>query len=394
VEPDPERLPQEESGYKEPAPAVVEVIEGKRPPRDKPSRERLLSLDAFRGITILLMLLVNNIALDVYTPTQLTHAEWGRGMNLADLVFPWFLFCVGIAVPFSLASMRARELPDWRIDLRIVFRATVIVLLGCLIESSIARRPVFSLGVLQLIGLAYLVGAFLYDLHLIRRLLIAGALLAAYGAALRYMPFPGGPAFEESNNLVRHLNRTYLMPFGLSGLPSVIPTAALVLIGTVIGDLFRHPKLESMRKAAYLALAGAVLVSLGLLANLSVPYSKAIWTPAYILMSAGLGCLTLLGLYLLIDATGWRKWPYALLVFGSNPMVAYVLPILIKLWVLQVWTVAGADGKPVNLQDGFLQWSVEQFGRVPGGWFYTVAYVAFWWLVLWVLYVKRVFVRV
>ena len=116
---------------------------------------RLLSLDAFRGLTIAGMLLVNNIALDSRTPAQLTHAPWNGGVRFADVIFPWFLLIVGVAVSYSAASAKKKELSFWRVDLKILGRVLALVFLGCLIDSSLAKRPVFDLNVLQLIGLAY-----------------------------------------------------------------------------------------------------------------------------------------------------------------------------------------------------------------------------------------------
>src|SRR5437773_1550708 len=141
-------------------------------------------------MAILGMLLVNNIALDTATPRPLTHAPWNGGLYFADLVFPWFLLIVGVAIPFSAASARAKGVPSWRYDLKILTRVVTLFLLGCLIDSSTYRYPTFDLGVLQLIGLSYLMAALLYDLPLFRRLLVAAALLTTHWAAIRFLPIP------------------------------------------------------------------------------------------------------------------------------------------------------------------------------------------------------------
>jgi len=356
---------------------------------------RLLALDALRGLTIALMLLVNNVALDIYTPKQLTHAPWNGGVRVADFVFPWFLFCVGLAIPFSAASFRRKKLSAWHYDLKVVRRAAVLVLLGCLLDSSIAKRPLFTLGVLQIIGLAYLVGALLYDLPLCRRLIVAGGLLAAYWAILKFVPIPGVGAgvFLATQNLVAYVNRIYLMGLHLAGLPSVIPTAALVLIGTVIGDLVRSPEADHRRKLAWLLLGGLGLVVGGELWALSVPLNKALWTPSFMLLSAGTGAIVLGFFYLLIDSNGWRAWSYPLLVFGSNAILAYVVPILVKVLVLQVWQVS-VGGRLVPMQQWFLDYCVNHSDRVVGGWLYTLGFILAWWLVLWQLYRRKVFFRV
>jgi len=363
---------------------------------------RLLALDAFRGLTIILMLLVNNIALDTDTPRQLQHAPWNGGVRLADLVFPWFLFAVGTAIPYAAAAFRRQNLPSWRYDLKVLWRTLLLVLLGCLIDSAIAKHPTFDLNVLQIIGLAYLVGALLSELPASRRLLIAGIMLVGYWAALKYLPIPGFGAgiLEETNNLIFHMNRAYFssihvgkLSFTLWGLPSVVPTAALVLIGSAIGDLLRTTW-DKRVKLGVMLLAAMLLVGGGVLWNISLPFNKGLWTPAYILLTAGLGTLLLSVLFLCIDLPGWRAWPYPLLVFGSNAILAYVAPILLKVLVLQVWQMPLDSGQRQPLDQWLLQLACTHFGHLNGGWVYTIGYIVVWWGVLWVLYRQKLFLRV
>src|SRR5206468_3937629 len=118
-------------------PALMPLEE--KPPRERPAAprrsarpdpggppRRLTSLDAFRGLAILGMLLVNNAALDTATPSPLTHAPWNGGVHFADLVYPWFLLIVGVAIPFSAAASRARGIPTWKYDLKILGRAVAL----------------------------------------------------------------------------------------------------------------------------------------------------------------------------------------------------------------------------------------------------------------------------
>jgi len=361
----------------------------------KAATTRLRSLDAFRGLTILLMLLVNNVALDSGTPKQLQHAPWNAGVTMADFVFPWFLFCVGVSIPFAAASFRRKGLPAWSYDLKIIGRAVVLVLLGCLIDSSLQRRPQFSLGVLQNIGLAYLVASMLYDLPIVRRMLIAAAMLLGYWAAIMFIPVPGmgQGALGETQNLIWHINMVYLNPVHLWGLPSIISTAALVLIGTGIGDLLRNKELLELRRVAMLGIVGSALLVLGFLWSLNIPFNKGLWTPSYVLLTAGTGTIILGVFYLILDTAQWWQWAYPLLVFGSNAIVAYVAPILTKLWILQVWQI-GKPGATLPI-DQWLQDSAKAHcGPIAGGWLFTWGYILVWWAVLWLLYRKRLFLRV
>ena len=341
------------------------------------------------------MLLVNNVALDTRTPAQFTHAPWNGGIRFADLIFPWFLLIVGVAIPYSAAGAVRRGLPLWRYDLKVLGRVLALVFLGCLIDSAIAKQPLFDLNVLQLIGLAYGVGSLLYALPLSRRLTVALGFLVAHAAALRYLPVPnvGAGVFTEDGNLITHLNRTYLQAVHLDGALSVVPTAALVLIGTAIGDLLRR-QMRPGPKVVALLVTGAELLILGWLWHFSLPFNKPIWTASYILFTAGLGVGVLTVLYVLVDLTGWWWLPFPLTVFGSNAIVAYVGPILVKLLILREWTWRMPNGHRMPLETALLHTAIVHYGPYRGGWVYTLGYLLVVWLVLLELYRRKLFLRV
>jgi len=341
------------------------------------------------------MLLVNNMALDEKTPRQLTHAGWNQGITFADLVFPWFLFIVGVAIPYSYASARRRGVPVWQYDLRVLGRSLTLVALGCFIDSAMIRALYFDLGVLQLIGLAYLVSALLYELPVSRRLLLAALLLAGYWWLLKWMPVPGhGFVFTEETNIINHLNSVYLARFHLNGLLSVIPTSALVMIGTVAGDLLRHERHAPERKAVLLLGLGLALAVCGWVWSLDLPFNKPLWTASYVLFTSGLGTVALAVLYLVLDVAGLQKWGLPLVMPGMNAIFLYVVPILLKILVLQVWTYKLPDGSKLDLGTALMHFWFQLAGRTAGGWLYTLSYIVFWWLIAAWLYKRRIFMRV
>jgi len=362
-------------------------------PEPKP-RARLQSLDALRGLTILLMLLVNNIALDDRTPTQLVHARWNGGVHLADLVFPWFLLCMGMAVPFSVEGMVARGMSWWRRFARILFRSFILFLFGCAIVSAEQGSITISLDVLQLLALAYLLASLLYPLHWPARACIAGVLLAGYGLALTMIPLPphGHPVFLESHNLVKHVNEHYLARFNMSGLLSVVPATALVLIGSILTNALRSERSQRWKVVALISV-GTLLVIGGFAWNAVLPFNKTVWTPSYILLSAGLGAILLAALFWLMDCKKWTAWAYPLLVYGSNALAAYVFPVLIKVMFLQRVKISFHDTR-YTIRDAWFHLFVDPMGRYAGGWAYTVSYMVAVWLVLFVLYKKKWFLRV
>jgi predicted acyltransferase len=373
-------------------------------PISSPTSSRSVALDALRGLTVALMLLVNNIALGEFTPAQLQHAPWGAGVHLADLVFPWFLFCAGSAVPFSWAAACKRRSSRWDWSRRAMQRATILFTIGCFLTSVINHAPTISLGVLQLIGLAGLIAALLEPERPVVRGSLAFVLLFGYWAFLRFTPIAGlePGTFEPGRNPAANLN-LWLDPYGLRGLPSLIPTAALMLIASLIGSLLLQPapgprsvssagsRLGSIwgsSKAARLIIFGVGLTVLGILWNLDLEFNKPHWTPAYILFTAGTAAL-MLGAMTMLEMRLGSGIFWTLTVFGSNALLGYVAPILFKTWVLQDWLVLGQ-----SLQDQWLASLVRSLGRVLGGWAYTFGYILACWLVLYWLYRKRIFWRV
>lgn len=362
----------------------------------KSSTIRLLSLDVFRGLTILGMLLVNNIALDTATPRQFTHAAWNQGVHFADLVFPWFLLIVGVAIPYAFASHIKKGASTRNYLFKAARRAVLLILLGCFVDSSVARHPIIGLGVLQLIGFAYFIAVLIYQLPNRWRAITAFALLTAHWAIIRFVPIPGLGAgiFLESRNIIQYLNQTYLQHYHLNGIISVVPTAALVLIGTAIGDMLRAATIAPVKKVMYLCVGGLMLSFVGWLWNLDLPFNKPVWTASYILYTAGFGSALLGLLYLLIDVKGLQRWAFPLAILGANAIMAYILPIIAKVYVLQGWSWSMPDGSSLSLQQAALQLLKVYAGRVYGGWLYTISYILLWWLILYQFYRKKIFLRV
>ncbi len=361
----------------------------------EPPRERLVSLDAFRGLTVAAMLVVNNTVAEAAPPT-LAHAAWGRGIHFADLIFPWFLFIVGAALPFSLAAQRRKGSSRLRIQLRVLGRTVALVLLGCLVDSSQARTPVLGLGVLQLIGLAYGTASVLYALLPSGRVVVPLLLLVGHWALIRFLPVPGAGAgvWTETQNAIVYLNQVYLEPFRLKGLVSVIPTAAMVLLGATAGEWLQATRRAVIPGVLRLVVAGIALVSVGSVWSLDLQYSKPFWTAPYILACAGWGMVTLGLIYGIVDGCRKRWLAFPLVVFGSNAIVAYVAPILFKIHVLREWTWTMADGSHYPLAVAIQSAAYTHLGRVWGAWAYTVGFIVLCWLGLFWLYRRRIFLRV
>ncbi len=357
------------------------------------SPQRLVSLDAFRGFVIAAMLLVNNVIWNAATPRQLMHAPWGQGVTFTDMVFPWFLFAMGVAIPFSGAG---REQGGWSFLLRVARRAAILMALGVLVDSTVYHHLTVGMGVLQLLGLAYLVGALAATLPVWARLSIAAVILAGHSVLLKFVPVPGAGAgvLTEGQNIIRYLNQTYLARYHLAGVISVAPTTALVLAGTAVGEVLCREPLRRTANLGILCSVAAALTVGGWLWQRDLPLNKALWTSSYILFAGGLGSAVLALCYLLFDLAPLRPLAFPFAVFGANAIVVYVASILFKVHVLQEWQHRAVGGQLVSLQQAILDYLAARAGPISGAWIYTIGFIVFWWLILLVLYRHRVFVRV
>jgi predicted acyltransferase len=341
------------------------------------------------------MLLVNNTALDTATPVQLTHAGWNLGLHLADMVLPWFVFCVGVSIPFSAGSFLDKGRSKVAYLGKVLTRSFALIGIGMLLDCAINRQLDVSLGVLQLIGMAYFVGAMIYAGPGWFRPVAAVILLGGYATAIMNVSFPGGRAgvFEENRNLIHHLNLAYLTPYKMDGALSAIPAGGLVLFGTIMGDVLRRKDWQPIVKVSVLALSGWVLLLVGDTLSVFVAFNKPVFTPSYLMVAGGTGAIVLAAFMLVADMMKMQKLAVPLIVLGSNAIAAYVLPILVKVMVLQTWVISTPKGN-VPIQQAGLDWLKLNYGFIHGGWAYTAIYIGVWWVVLAILYRKRLFLRV
>lgn len=288
--------------------------------------ERLTSLDVFRGLTVAGMILVNNAG-DwdrVYAP--LAHAPW-HGWTVTDLIFPFFLFIVGVSITLSFAH----RAPDTRSILR---RAALLFALGVLLNAFPfvgVERPLRVLGVLQRIGLCYLVAALLAARAPWRtQALVAAALLGLHSVALWLPGFDltkgddVGSWFDRLL-LAGHLHQAkpaYAL-FEPEGLGSTVPAIATTLTGVLAGRWLGDTARPAHERASGLFVAGFAGTVAGLACDALVPINKSLWTASYVLLSSGLACATFATCWWLVDLHGVRRWSTPFLAFGRNPIVAF-----------------------------------------------------------------------
>ena len=366
------------------------------------SKTRFSSLDAFRGITIAGMILVNNPGSWKHVYPPLRHAEW-HGWTPTDLIFPFFLFIVGVAVSLSLSKRIGREEGSFSLYTKIIRRSLILFALGIFLrllfrfDFAHLRIP----GVLQRIAICYLVSALIFSkLGLKGRIGIVFFLLIGYYLVMRFVPVPGyGPGvWDYRGNLCGYLDtkllggHLYKPEFDPEGILSTFPAIATTLLGTIAGDWLRSSK-HMLQKSAGLFIAGIVLTASGLLLHPVFPINKQLWTSTFVLFTAG-AALIFLGLCLLLmDGLGTKKWAYSFLVLGTNAIFVYVAStVMVKsLLAIKVSTNQGA----VSLYSAIYQHAmVPLAGNLNGSLLFPLLLLIFWVLVLIPFYRKKIYIRI
>jgi predicted acyltransferase len=374
---------------------------------------RLLSLDFLRGLTIAFMILVNNSGDELRAYWPLKHAPW-NGFTPTDLVFPTFLFLVGISTVFSTASRLAQGATRQSLFLHVLRRSIILFLLGLLVNSF----PFFHLhtmrfyGVLPRIAICYFIIASLYLISpgWRSKAVLAAAALIGYWLLMRFVAVPGYgvpthdiPLLDRDANLTAWLDRQIFTASHLyehtrdpEGLLSTIPALATALLGVLTGIWLRTQRTLN-QKITGIATAGLSGILLGGLWNLSFPINKKLWTSSYVLFAGGLS-LSLLALSLFIvdlpEKKSSKQSHDGLLkpffIFGTNAIVAYVFSELLAAAISSIPVHPG-----VNLQQSIFR-SILQVIPNPAfaSLLYSLAFVAVCWLFVAVLYRRKIFIKI
>jgi len=379
---------------------------------------RLMSLDVFRGATIAAMILVNNPGSWGHMFAPLGHAGW-HGYTATDLIFPFFLFIVGVAMAFSLSRRQGEVQGKGAVALQIFRRAAVIFALGFALGlwawygGLRGERPVRIMGVLQRISLCYLAAALIALFFDTRgRLGWMVGLLLAYWAAMKFIPVPGYGAgnLEFPGNLASWIDHKLLGPFNYSqdkatglyhdpeGLFSTLPAIATTVMGLLAGTWLRQKERDGNDRAMGLAAAGFVSLVLGLFWSYEFPLNKNLWTSSYVLVCGGWALLSLAFCYYVIDLKGYTRWAKPFHIFGVNAITAFCLASFLGVTTIMIKVGAG-EGKTQALKT-FLYNNVHQ--QLIGSWAgpywasasYGATYVLLFLFLMWLLYRRNIFIKV
>jgi predicted acyltransferase len=374
--------------------------------------KRLTSLDVFRGITITGMILVNmaGVADQVYPP--LLHADW-NGCTPTDLVFPFFLFIIGVAIAFSFSKYKENKLTlglGHTVPLgRILRRSAILFALGLLLNGfwNYDWSTIRIMGVLQRISLAYLL-ATLVILKLPRKgqWAIALLLLLGYWLAMSFIPVPGYGVgnLSRDGNLGAYLDRLIIGTAHLykgdnfnsmgdpEGLFSTLPAVVSVLLGYFTGDWLRKQPVNS-RTSMDLVLVGLSGLVIGEVWGFWFPINKKLWTSSYVVFTAGWALLLLAACYELIEVRGLRRWGKPFEIMGLNAIFAFVASVLM-IKILVKTHIGTGEKAPTTYTWIYEHFFVPWAGAMNGSLFFAMVTVLFWWGVLYGMYRQRWFVKI
>lgn len=385
-------------------------------PEEETSPNRLLSLDVFRGMSVAGMVLVNNPGTwsAIYPP--LAHAEW-HGVTPTDLVFPFFLFIVGAAIALALGKRVESGGVNRNLYLKIIKRAVIIFLLGLFLATFpffnftkgewLDPSTVRIMGVLQRIAVCYLAAALIF-LHTNwkQQTIIAVALLLLYWALMILISVPGCEVStfnDKACNLAAYLDRTILTEnhiwrsakvYDPEGLLSTIPAIATCLAGVLCGQWLRR-KTDDYEKVSALFFFGVVLAAAGWIWSFWFPLNKSLWTSSYVVYTAGLALCFFAFCYWLIDIKGYRKWTTPFVIFGVNALALFVGSGIMARILSLIKISTDAEGKSISLQQWIFNNVFLPFASpINASLMYAVCFILIWLFLMWLLYRKRIFIKI
>ncbi|MGH9966851.1 MAG: acyltransferase family protein [Pyrinomonadaceae bacterium] len=367
--------------------------------------ERLVSLDAFRGLTIAGMVLVNNPGSWSHIYWPLGHAEW-HGWTPTDLIFPFFLFIVGVSITLALGPRVDEGGSQRDLYLKILKRSLIIFALGLFLNGF----PYFHLseiripGVLQRIAICYFFAAIIFlRTNAKTQAIFVVALLLVYWLLLTFGSAPGFAAgdlskegsiaaFVDRKLLGRHI-WTQGKVYDPEGLLSTIPALATTLLGVLTGHLLRSKK-SQYEQVALMFAAGMCCVVIGWAWNPFFPINKSLWTSSYVLFTGGLAMQLLAFCYWLIDVKNYRRWAKPLVVFGVNAIALFVgTGLMAKL--MGLIKLPRPDGTKTALKTWiyarlFASWA----SPINSSLFFAIAFILLWLGLMWILYRRKIFIKV
>lgn len=374
--------------------------------------QRLLSLDVFRGLTIAGMILVNNPGSWSNIYPSLKHAAW-HGVTPTDLIFPFFLFIVGVAITFSLSKRKERGDDKKKLILQIIRRSVILFLLGLFLASirfednmpKIVLEGIRIPGVLQRIALVYFFSSIIFLFGDKKAVVyITAAILLIYWGMMTLIPVPGhGPAnLDPSTNLGAWLDYSllkghlwiYSKTWDPEGILSTLPAIASALFGILTGFWLRSAN-DDYKKIVWMFVIGNFALLIAMVWDMWFPINKQIWTSSYVVYTTGLALIILAICYFLADVKKYTWWTKPFVVYGINAITVYFLSTVMAIIIARGIYLTNDAGELIPLKsyifnNYFLSW----LDPINASLLFAITYVLFWLGIMWIFYRKKIFIKI
>lgn len=364
---------------------------------------RLVSLDVFRGMTIAGMIVVNSPGDGDNVIPQLAHSSW-NGCTFADFIFPFFLFIVGVAVTFSLSKRKERGDNQAKLLLKIFRRAAIIFLLGL----ALGIFPYFDFanltltGILKTIAVVYFFTALIFLKTSIKtQAIIFGSIIIIYWLLLTLLPTPGAAASNLSKeaNLGVWLNSFFSQNYftgkiwDIFGRMITVPAIATSLLGVLTGNFLLSDK-DDTTKAIYMFVTGNILIVASYIWGFWFPINKLIWTSTFVLFTGGFALNLLALCFWVVDIKEYKGWIKPFLAFGMNALAVYFLAVLAGRYLKYI-KVTDTAGSLVSLKSYIYTAVFLPFlDPVNASFAYSIVYTLLWLGFVWILYKRKIFIKV
>lgn len=369
-------------------------------------KQRLLSLDFFRGLTVAAMILVNNPGDWEHIYAPLEHSKW-NGCTPTDLIFPFFLFMVGVSITLAIGPRKGDKTLHKKLILTALKRAVTIYIIFAAIDFlfEFNFNNFRILGVLPRIAIVFFITVVLYlKTNFKQQLWLFSIILIVYYLLMNFVPVPGfGPSnLEPDTNLAAWLDRTILTTkhmwsgsktFDPEGILSTLPSISTCLFGLMVGDWLRRKDKTDAVKAAWLFTVAIFAVIAGLIWNGFFPINKALWTSSFVLYTGGLATAGLTISYWLIDVQQRKKYITPFIAYGANAITAYIAADVVL--AVLAWIHVDLNGTTTNLQ-GYLYQTifVPNFSPINASLAGAITYVLILMVPMLILYKKKIFIKV
>jgi predicted acyltransferase len=365
-----------------------------------PLAKRIVSLDVFRGLAIVLMILVNGQGTRVPYP-PLEHVSW-NGCSLADLGFPFFLFIVGVALVVSMRGQSTKTSSNFT---TIIQRSMILFILGLLINAIPYHFHITTLrfyGILQRIAMCYFISTLIY-LHTTTKtqVIIFIGILLGYWFVMTVLPVPqfGANQLTQSGTWVAYFDQMFFSSQHLlghvydpEGFLSTFPSIATTLSGVLTGTLLLS-SMDSIKKINLMLGFGILFVILGCVWDYNFPINKNLWTSSFVLYSSGYSLIIFALCFWLIDVRGYTKWAFPLKIFGMNALFVFVFHVIL-LKIQSMFSLPLRDGTHDNLRVVITDYFFGIYSTQNAGLFYALCFLVINFLLVMFLYHRKIFIRI